>query len=157
MENYFDEPEEYEYEQEQEQEFVMGYREAQERGRGGADIMESQIEGQGSLARQQERLGQKTGSAAERKLLGFYHELSKIYARFAPNDEVLMFDEFRGLPNPTYKNPYAFLLAYIGVREGPLTKPLLAKLYGYAKDTGVSNISEEDIIRYYRLLQRVKS
>lgn len=137
-------------------EFVMGYREAQERGRGGAEIMETQIEGRGSLARAQERLQSRINNPADKKLNIFYRQISDLYKRFAPNDEVLILDEFHSLPNQTYKNPYAFLLGYIGIREGKLTKNLLKTLMDYARETNVLNLSEPDIIRYYRLLERIR-
>ena len=139
-----------------EQEFVMGYREAQERARAGAQVMGTEIEGRGALARAQERLEKRTGSAADRKLLIFFRQVAEMYKRFAPDDEVLMMDEFHRLPNYKYKNPYAFLLAYIATRERPLTREMLYTLYGYARASDVGNLSPEDIIRYYRLIQGIK-
>lgn len=131
----------------------LGYREMQERARAGADVMGTEIEGRGVLARAQQKLERRVGSAADRKLLAFFRELTPLYKRFAPNDEVLALEEFNRLPNAKYKNPYAFLLAYIAAREG-LTRESLAVLKGFVDAAQVSNVSEEDIIRYYRLLMK---
>jgi hypothetical protein len=136
---------------------VMGYGEMKERWRAGAEIMATEIEGTGTLARAQQKLELKqAGSSTERALLAFYNEVKRsYYKRFAPDDEVLMFDRFRGLKNYTFKNPYAFLLAYIAEREGALDKRQLAELMDIVKGTGTSNVEEADIIRYYRLLNQL--
>lgn len=154
MEDIEDEPYDNEYESEEEQ--VMGYQEMQERGMAGADIMGTAIEGTGALARAQERLEVRTGNAADRKLLAYFRQLKPLYRRFAPNDEVLAFDKFHSLPNQKYKNPYAFLLGYIAIREEPLTKESVRELFNYAKQLDTPNISEADIIRYYRLLKTLQ-
>jgi hypothetical protein len=149
---------------------VMGYGEMQERGMAGADIMATDIEGSGALARAQQKLDLKTGSAADRRLVSYYRQIKNLYKRFAPNDEVLMFDKFKSLPNQRYKNPYAFVLAYIALREEKtvkkrvngifvyeqeLTRADLQTIFGYAKELNTPNISEADVIRYYRLLKRL--
>jgi hypothetical protein len=134
---------------------VMGYRELEQRARAGAEIMGTDIEGDDRLARAQRRLEIKqVGSTTERSLLAYYRELQNYYKRFAPDDEMIMFDKFRGLQNYTYKNPYAYLLAFIAVREGDLTRARLDELMKYARLTDVPNLEEADIIRYYRLLKK---
>ena len=137
---------------------LMGYGELEQRWRAGAEIMATEIEGQGALARAQQRLELKqAGSSTERALLAYFREIKNTYyKRFAPDDEVLVFDKFRGLKHYTYKNPYAFLLAYIIVREGALTKAKLHEMMIIIKQTAVSNVEEADIIRYYRLLNKLQ-
>ncbi len=134
---------------------VMGYRELEQRQRAGAEIMATEIEGSGALARAQQKLEFKqAGSSTERALLSFFKELKNHYKRFAPNEEVLMFDKFKSLSYSTYKNPYAYLLAYIAVREGGLTRSNLHDLLNIVKDANISNVEEADIIRYARLLTK---
>ena len=146
------------FEEYEEEKDVLNYAEMQQRYRAGAEIMATEIEGQGALARAQQKLELKqAGSSTERALLAFFRDVKRnYYKRFAPNDEQLMFDKFKSLKHYIYKNPYAFLLAYIAIREGPLTKERLRDLMTIVKDAVISNIEEADIIRYYRLLNKLQ-
>lgn len=140
----------------EDEEYVMGYNEMQERGMAGADIMGTEIEGTGALARAQQKLDLKAGSAADRRLVSYYRQVKGLYKRFAPNDEVLMFDKFKSLPNQKYKNPFAFVLGYIAIREEPLTKKKIQTIFSYAKELNTPSVSEADVIRYYRLLKKLQ-
>jgi hypothetical protein len=130
----------------------LGYGEMAARGRAGASLG-TEIEGaKGALARAQRRveLGQ-VGNITERTLLAFFNQVGEDY-KFAPDDEVRVLDTFRNLPNYTFKNPHAFLLAYIARGEGSLSRESLVRLIGYSK---TQKVAEADIVRYYRLLLNI--
>ncbi len=148
-------PEDYEFADE-ENETLMGYGEMRERGAGGADIMGTTIEGTGALAKAQERIAQRAeGVGIDRKLLAYFSLLKNEYKGFAPNDQQLMFDRFHSLKHYEYKNPYAFLLAYIAQREdgNKLTKKTFSRIMNIARATDAPSLSEADVIRYFRLLK----
>ena len=144
------------YEFKEDSEYTTGYREMEQRGPGGPDAMATIIEGSTVLARAQERMLQRSeGFAIDKRLLSYFGQLRDVYKRLSSGDQQIMFDQFHNLKNYEYKNPYAFLLAFIAVREDKkkLSKQTLSSLIKMARDLETPNISESDIIRYYRLLQ----
>lgn len=138
-------------------EFEIGFGELMERERAGAQIMGTEIEGQGKLAKVQQYIERRqAGTQNERRMLNYFIELSDIYKNFSADDEVVLKDKFSKLPHSKYKNPLAFLLAEIILREGngEITKKGLNVAKGLIKETNqVGFIIEEDLVRYCRLLK----
>ncbi len=132
-------------------EFVMGFQEAQQRARAGGGTMATQIEGGGRLARLQEILQfRDKGSQQERQFLSTFFELRN---SFAESDEVYLKDKFLALKNSAYKSPAAFLFAEYILRagNGAITKAAIQNAKQLAIETE-SDVTEEDLIRYCRLL-----
>lgn len=133
-------------------EFILGYGEAQARARAGGQIMGTEIEGHGRLARMQELVERRQkGTQQEVQFLILFNELRE---HFAAADEVHLKDKFLGLPNAAYKNPAAFLLAEIVLQQG-LTRESLRDARTLAGQIDQGGVVEEDILRYCRLLQKV--
>lgn len=137
--------------------FVMGYQESTQRARAGAGLMGSQIEGTGILARAQQRIERRQlGSQIEGQLLAYYTEVSQLYRGFAADDEVIMMQKFKGLKHYKFKNPQVFLLAYIAYTISKNGKDLDSQTVklcmNLATDTDQLSITEESIIRYWRLI-----
>lgn len=136
-------------------EFVMGYTEGQERARAGGGDMLTIIEGEGALARAQQRMEQRQASTQlDRRFLSYYNEVRSIYPRFNIDDEVILKDKFNALKNHSFKNPQAFILATIALRESnySLTHDKVLFAFDLASQTNQLTISEADIVRYCRLI-----
>lgn len=131
---------------------VLNYTELAARGRAGAQAMATTIEGTGALARAQRRVElRQEGGMTERQLIAYFNELRATQA-FAADEEVAVVDKFKKLQHYSLKNPFSFLLSYIAVAKGDLTKATLAAQMTIARATGHPEITQSDIIRYYRLL-----
>jgi hypothetical protein len=135
-------------------EFVMGFQEGQARARAGGQIMGSQIEGEGRLARLQQFVDyRQKDTQIERQFLSAFFEFRD---QFNEADEVLLKDKFLSLKNFTYKNPVVYLLAEYVLHQGrgEITRVALHEALRLAEGIDQKEITEEDIIRYCRLLQR---
>lgn len=138
-----------------ENELVMGYTEGQERARAGGGDMLTQIEGEGALARAQQRMEQRqAGTQLDRRFLGYFNEVKNVYPRFNIDDEVVLKDKFNALKNHMFKNPQAFILATIALREGnyKLEHKNILFAFDLASKTDQFTLTEADIIRYCRLI-----
>lgn len=137
---------------------VMGFREGIERQRTGAQFMGTQIEGEGVLARAQQRMQRRQeGNQVEQQLLIYFGQLGEHYKGFSVDDEVVVLDKFRGLKHYLYKNPYVFLLSYIATYESrgkELTKRALKLALELAVKTNQLYVKDTDIVRYWRLINR---
>lgn len=135
------------------QETTIGFLEATARARAGGQVMGTQIEGQGGLARIQEIMERRqAGSQIERLFLSKFYQISQVYQGIDADSEVVLKDKFLKLRHASCKNPTAFLLAHIALnKSGNITKKglhLASKLAVEIDET----IFEEDIIRYCRLI-----
>ena len=136
-------------------EYVMGYSEGIQRARGGAQVMGSEIEGKGLLAKFQERQDRRqAGTQLDRKFLADLSELKRFYSNFGVDDEVFLKNKFTSLHLHEYKNSTTFLLAVIALREGEgkLSKEGLKVAFNLASDINQLSITNEDVIRYCRLI-----
>lgn len=150
----------YYFEDAQEPEYVMGFNEGQARGRAGA-LLGTVIEGaRGSaLMRAAQRLEMREeGTLIDRQFVAYFFSLRELFPRFSDNDEVALLNRFHELKHYEYKNVYATLLAFIFsylVEENARRRSSggeLKQVMQIARSSGHEEITEEDVVRYYRLV-----
>lgn len=82
----------------------------------------------------------------------YFYEVKGYYPTIGRGDLQRILDLFRSLPNKLYKNPYMLVLGYI-LHQNIRRSDALKTIRDLIKKTGQQEISETDVIRYYRLLR----